>query len=271
MTTSKAVLITGATRGLGNNLAHQFARRGYRLALTGRSREDLDRLAAELAASAAEVVVEVLDVTAFDTIGPVMQACARQLGGLDIVVVNAGVAFTTPAGKGHFDLIRQTIDVNLSGAIATAEAAVELFRQQGGGHLVGISSVAALRGFPRNGIYSVTKAGLSRYLEAVRIETRREPIVVTELAPGYIDTELNRSLPNRPFLVTAEKGTQIMVELIEKQVHFRYVPPGPGRWWRNCSNTYPIACWRKCRRARHPVARFQASQSKPRRPCSPPV
>lgn len=103
MTTSKAVLITGATRGLGNNLAHQFARRGYRLALTGRSREDLDRLAAELAASAAEVVVEVLDVTAFDTIGPVMQACARQLGGLDIVVVNAGVAFTTPAGKGHFD------------------------------------------------------------------------------------------------------------------------------------------------------------------------
>ncbi len=59
------------------------------------------------------------------------------------------------------------------------------------------------------------------------METRREPIVITDLAPGFIDTELNRSIPNRPFLVTAEKGTEIMVDLIERQVSFRYVPPWP--------------------------------------------
>lgn len=227
MSKAKSVLITGATRGLGENLARQFAARGYRLALTGRKQEDLDRLAAELAGKAADLVVEQLDVTEFEAIGAVIERCAGRLGGLDIIVVNAGVAFSTPAGKGHFELIRQTIDVNLTAAVATAEAAVELFRRQGYGQLVGISSIAGVRGMRGQGIYSATKAGFSRYLESLRLETRRESIVVTDLAPGYIDTDLNRAIPNRPFLVTAEKGTSIMVELIERQVSFRYVPPWP--------------------------------------------
>jgi len=227
MSTAKSILITGATRGLGENLARHFAARGYRLALTGRRREDLDRLAGELGAQASQLVVESLDVTDFDAIGPVIERCAEQLGGLDIVVVNAGVALTTRVGKGHMADVRQTIDVNLTGAIATCEAAVELFRRQGRGQLVGITSVAAARGLPGNGAYCATKAGLSRYLQAVRLETARDAIVVTELAPGFIDTELNRHMPSRPFVVAAEKGTAIMADLIERQVRFRYVPPWP--------------------------------------------
>ena len=227
MTTARSVLITGATRGLGENLARQFAARGYRLALTGRKQEDLDRLSAELAPGAAELVVETLDVTDFGSIAAVIDRCAQRLNGLDIIVVNAGVAFKTPAGKGHFDLIRQTIDVNLTAAIATAEAAVELFRRQGHGQVVGISSIAGVRGMRGQGVYSASKAGFSRYLESLRVETRGESIVVTDLAPGYIDTDLNRSVANRPFLVTAEKGTAIMADLIERKVSFRYVPPWP--------------------------------------------
>lgn len=227
MSNAKSVLITGATRGLGENLARQFASRGYRLALTGRKQEDLDRLGAELAGQAADIVLETLDVTEFETIAPVIERCAQRLNGLDIIVINAGVAFPTPAGKGHFDLIRQTIDVNLTAAIATAEAAVELFRRQGHGQVVGISSLAGVRGMRNNGVYCATKAALSRYLQALRLDTRRDSIVVTELAPGYIDTELNRNMASRPFLVSAEKGTSIMADLIERKVSFRYVPPWP--------------------------------------------
>jgi NADP-dependent 3-hydroxy acid dehydrogenase YdfG len=227
MTTAKSILITGATRGLGENLARHFANRGYRLALTGRKQEDLDRLGAELGGKAADIVLETLDVTDYGAIAPVIERCAERLGGLDIIVINAGVAFTTPVGKGHFDLVRQTIDVNLTAAIATAEAAVALFRRQGHGQVVGISSIAGVRGMRGNGVYCATKAGFSRYLEALRLETRRDSIVVTDLAPGYIDTELNRAIPNRPFLVTAEKGTGIMADLIERKVSFRYVPPWP--------------------------------------------
>lgn len=227
MTTAKSVLITGATRGLGENLARHMAARGYRLALTGRKQEDLDRLETELAGTASDLVLEILDVTDFDSVPDVINRCAERLGGLDIVVVNAGVAFTAPVGKGHFDTMRQIIDVNLTGAIATAEAAVELFRRQGHGQIVGISSVAGVRGMRGQGVYCATKSGFSRYLEALRVETRRDSIVVTDLAPGFIDTDLNRAMPSRPFLVTAEKGTRVMADLIERKVSFRYVPPLP--------------------------------------------
>lgn len=227
MTSARSVLITGATRGLGKNLARHFAARGYRLALTGRKQEDLDRLGTELTGQAADIVLETLDVSDFDAIAGVIQRCAQRLDGLDIIVINAGVGFTTPAGKGHFELIRQTIDINLTAAIATAEAAVELFRDQGHGQVVGISSVAGARGMRGQGVYCATKAGFSRYLQSLRAETRGDSIVVTDLAPGYIDTDINRSAPSRPFLVTAEHGTKIMADLIERQVSFRYVPPWP--------------------------------------------
>ncbi|MEE4108741.1 MAG: SDR family oxidoreductase [Halieaceae bacterium] len=224
---TKSVLITGATRGLGQALARQFASRGYRLALTGRKQDELDALQRELAAQATKTCTRVLDVTDYDAIPGVLAACAQELDGLDIVVVNAGVGFATPVGTGVFEQVKTTIEVNLTGAMATCEAAIALFREQGGGQLVGITSVAKVRGMRRQGAYSASKAGFAKYLESVRLETWNEPIVVTELAPGYIDTDINRAVEKRPFLVSAEKGTGIMADLIERQVTFRYVPIGP--------------------------------------------
>jgi NAD(P)-dependent dehydrogenase (short-subunit alcohol dehydrogenase family) len=241
----KSIMITGATRGLGQGLARQFAARGYALALTGRNAAELQALASELQAEAAQICTRVLDVTDFDRVPEVLQECATELGRLDIVIVNAGVAIAAAGGEGHFADMRKTIDVNLTGAIATAEAAVALFRRQGGGQLVGISSIAGLRGMRRQGAYCATKAGFSRYLEALRCETFDEPVTVTDLAPGYIDTDLNRSLPSRPFLVTAEKGTRIMADLIERRVGFRYVPPWPWTLVAQALKVLPISLLRR--------------------------
>jgi short-subunit dehydrogenase len=225
---SKRILVTGASSGLGEGMARHLARRGHRLALVARRRDRLDRLAAELRTSGSPtVVVGELDVTDYATIPSVMGRLAGELGGLDVVIVNAGTAGTTVIGKGHFAEARRIIDTNLTGAIATIEAAIELFRKQGHGHLVAISSVAGARGTKGQGAYSASKAGLSRYLESLRVETVGENIQVTDLAPGFIDTDLNRHIKNRPFVVSAEKGTAALVDAIEKQVGFRYVPVWP--------------------------------------------
>ena len=164
---TKSVLITGASRGLGEGMARHFAERGYKLALTARDSVSLAYLQAELAAQSPQVVIKSLDVTNSGAIAGVVRECARELGGMDIVVVNAGVALAAGVGEGKFESMRQTIATNLIGAMATTDAAVELFREQGRGQLVGITSVAALRGFRRQGAYSASKAGFSKYLEAL--------------------------------------------------------------------------------------------------------
>lgn len=225
---AKSVFLTGASGGLGEGMARAFARRGYSLALTARRTNRLEILAAELRGSGApSVVVHGLDVTDLAAVPQVMGEAAAQLGGLDIVIANSGIGGSTPIGSGAFESARGVVVTNLLGAMATVDAAVELFRKQGRGQIVGVTSVAAVRGLATQGAYSASKAGLSRYLEAARAEVDGTGIVVTDLAPGFIDTEINRHMPSRPFVVSAEKGSEAMVRLIERGVSFAYVPRMP--------------------------------------------
>jgi len=225
---SKSIFLTGASGGLGEGMARGFAKRGYALALTARRIDKLEALAEELRRiGATRVVVHALDVTDFASVPRVMGEAASELGGLDIVIANSGIGGATPIGRGAFDAARRVIETNLLGAMATIDAAVEIFYRQGRGHVVGVTSVAAVRGLPMQGAYSASKSGLSRYLEAVRAEVQGTPIRVTDLAPGFIDTEINRHMPSRPFVVSAEKGTEAMVAMIERAVGFAYVPRMP--------------------------------------------
>lgn len=224
----KSIFLTGASGGLGEGMARGFAKRGYALALTARRTDKLEALAEELRrGGAAKVIVRSLDVTDFAAVPRVLADAAAELGGLDIVVANSGIGGSTPIGRGAFEAARQVVETNLLGAMATIDAAVELFRKQGRGHVVGVTSVAAVRGLPNQGAYSASKSGLSRYLEAVRSEVQASGILVTDLAPGFIDTEINRHMASRPFVVSAEKGTEAMVAMIEGGVAFAYVPRMP--------------------------------------------
>jgi len=225
---AKSIFLTGASSGLGEGMARAFARRGHTLVLTARRTDRLEALAAELRAGGApNVLVRHLDVTDLPSVPRVLGEAADVLGGLDIVIANSGIAGATPVGKGAFDAARRVIETNVLGAMATIDAAVELFYRQGRGHVVGITSVAAVRGLPNQGAYSASKSAISRYLEAVRAEVSSTPIRVTDLAPGFIDTDLNRHLPSRPFVVPADKGTEEMASLIESETAFAYVPRMP--------------------------------------------
>lgn len=225
---SRTMLITGASSGIGAGLALEFARRGYGLAIAARRVDRLEALAPKLlAAGASRVVVVSLDVAETDAIEPAVQRAAAELGRLDVIVANAGVGPLTPTGRGKLPLMRETLNINLVGAIATIEAALPIFHAQASGHVVGITSVAGSKGLPGFGAYSASKAGLHRYLQALRAELRGTPVVVTELAPGFIDTDINRNKGARPFLIDVDRGAAIMARMIERQVGKRWVPVLP--------------------------------------------
>ena len=122
------MLITGASSGIGEGLARQFARRGYGLALAARRLDRLEALAPQLlAAGASQVVTIALDVADTDAIEPAVRQAAADLGRLDVIVANAGVGPLTPTGRGKLPQMRETLNVNLVGAIATIEAALPIF------------------------------------------------------------------------------------------------------------------------------------------------
>jgi NAD(P)-dependent dehydrogenase (short-subunit alcohol dehydrogenase family) len=225
---TRSILITGASSGIGEVLAVEFARRGYAVGVAARRLDRLEALAARLPQlGAARVLPLALDVTDTGAIEAALDRAVHEFGRIDVLVVNAGVGYALPVGKGKFEQVRRTIDTDLTGAIATIEFALPRMRAQGGGQIVAITSVAGSRGMPFMGAYSAAKAGLHRYLQALRAEVRHEAIAVTELAPGYIDTDMNRGAPSRPFVIPVEQGGAIMARMIERRVRHRYVPVWP--------------------------------------------
>jgi NAD(P)-dependent dehydrogenase (short-subunit alcohol dehydrogenase family) len=225
---SRSIFITGASSGIGEALALEFARRGYDVAIAARRTDRLEALARRLSAGgAARVLPITLDVTDFQAIDAALARATEEFGRLDVVVANAGVGWSLPVGRGKFDQMRRTIDTDLTAAIATIEFALPRLRSQGGGQIVAITSVAGSRGLPFLGAYAAAKAGLHRYVQALRAEVRHEPITVTELVPGYIDTDMNRDVKSRPFVIPLERGGAIMARMIERGVGHRYVPAWP--------------------------------------------
>lgn len=226
----KTILITGASSGLGEEMARQFAALGHDLALCARRTDRLEKLRAELAAEHPRVRVEVraLDVNDHDRVFEVFRAFRQDFGTIDRVVVNAGLGKGAPLGTGGFEANRETALTNFVAALAQTEAALEIFRAQDAGHLVVISSMSAMRGMPKAGTtYAATKAGVAHLAEGVRADVMGTPITVSVIYPGYIRSEMNERVTKAPFMVSTEKGVTAMVEAIEKEKPRAHVPAWP--------------------------------------------
>lgn len=226
----KNILITGASSGLGEGMAREFAARGRNLALCARRTERLDALKAELLAKhpGIQVSVRALDVNDHAQVFSVFDAFAQELGSLDRIIVNAGVGQGKRVGTGHFATNVQTAQTNFIAAIAQCEAAVGILRKQAQGHLVTISSMSAMRGLPKHlTVYAATKAGLATLTEGIRAELLGTPIKVSTIYPGYIHTELNAGAKKLPFAVDSITGCRALVKAIEREPVKAYVPGWP--------------------------------------------
>lgn len=228
----KNVLITGASSGLGAGMARILAAKGHHLALTARRVDRLEALKAEIEAAHpdVEVVVHRLDVNDHDQVFTVFKQAIGDLGGLDRVIVNAGLGKGGRIGTGKFYANKETAETNFIAALAQCEAAMEHFYERQAGHLVVISSVSAMRGLPSTiTTYAATKAAVAHLAEGIRSDLIRHQghdIKVTTLFPGYIMSEMNEGV-NARLMVDTETGCKAMVKAIEKEVVDSAIPPWP--------------------------------------------
>lgn len=220
------VFITGASSGIGQALALRYYRDGARLALVARRTAEVERWAAEQKLEAARYKVYGADVADLDAMAQIGRDCIAAQGLPDVVIANAGISVGMDTA--HFDdldVMRRTFATNNVGLAATFHPFVSAMNERGSGTLVGIASVAAIRGLPGHGAYSASKAGVVAYCESLRGECRPFGVKVVTLLPGYIDTPLTRG--NRysmPFLMQVDDFADQAVRAIRAQVSYRVIP-----------------------------------------------
>lgn len=226
-------MITGASSGLGEGMARRFAAEGRDLGLCARRLDRLNALRDELvrAYPGITVAVATVDVTDHDSVVDGFAALRRELGGIDRVIVNAGLGKGARLGTGRADANLETARTNFVGAVSQIEAALAVFREQNTGHLVLVSSISADRGLPGSkAVYSASKAGVSALGEALAAELRGTPIRVTTLLPGYVATDMSaRAGDTGRMMSTLDAGVSAMVDAIEKEVTRAALP---GLTWR---------------------------------------
>lgn len=245
---NRTAVITGASSGIGKALALEFAQRGYNLGLAARRIDRLEALRAEIATLPGgqnlQVEITALDVSNTELVGPVLQKLFNTLEKVDVVVVNAGVNKLTGVGKGQLNDELALMQTNLLGAMATVNAAVEWFKQHGGGHVVGISSLASLTPIPKQAAYCATKAGFSMYLDAAAIELKKYKIDFTKILPGFVKTDIVDNMEQYPFLVSAEQAAKEMANHIEKRRAVGVVPGYPWKILKPLLANMPSGVWR---------------------------
>lgn len=189
----KVALVTGAFGGLGRHFALTLARAGAAVAVTGRRMDAGEKLAAQIGALGGRIALRAMDVTDPDSVRRAVDGIASELGPIGVVVNNAGVAVTQPFLDMSEEDWSGVVDVNLSGAWRVAQTAARHMRDHGqGGSIVNIASITGVRVAGAISAYVASKAGLIQLTKAMALELARYRIRVNALAPGYVETDLNR-------------------------------------------------------------------------------
>lgn len=224
--TTPLVFITGASSGIGQALALRFHRSGYRLALVARRTSEVKTWASAQGISADSYEIYSADVAVTDSIVAAGRDCIARQGVPDVVIANAGISVgMDTAVRDDIDVMARTFATNNIGVAATFHPFADAMAQRGSGTLVGIGSVAGIRGLPGHGAYCASKAAVISYCESLRGEMRPHGVRVVTISPGYIDTPLTRQ--NRysmPFLMQADDFADRAFRAITAAVSYRVIP-----------------------------------------------
>lgn len=220
------VFITGASSGIGQALAWRYHQAGWRLALAARRTAEVESWASAQGVSADSYAIYSADVAQTDSIVAAGRECLARQGVPDVVIANAGISIgMDTAVRDDIDVMARTFATNNIGLAATFQPFVDAMVQRRSGALVGIGSVAGIRGLPGHGAYCASKAAVISYCESLRGEMRPHGVKVVTISPGYIDTPLTRQ--NRysmPFLMQPEDFAEQAFRTIQAGTSYRVIP-----------------------------------------------
>lgn len=213
---NKVILITGASSGIGEAVAKKFADEGALLALTARRKEIIDKFAQQLEVRT-RVASYKCDVTNPEEVRSVYRQIKIDFGKIDIAFLNSGVSFRSSIKEFSSDKAKQTFDTNVMGIINFVEVLLPDFMSERNGVIVGVSSLADSRGFPKSGFYCASKSAASIFLESLRIELKPYNVKVITVRPGFVKTPMtDKNEFFMPFLMSPERAADIIVRGIKK-------------------------------------------------------
>jgi short-subunit dehydrogenase len=215
------ILIIGATSGIGRELCMQYAQRGCKVTATGRRRE----LLVSLKESNPNIFTCEMDVVDCNA-DALLQKVAAVMGKIDLIILSAGYGDVNQKLMSTIEL--QTVNINVLGFTDCAVAAYRYLKQQGGGMLAGISSVASFRGGAAGPAYSASKAYVSNYLEGIRILSYKDKanITVSTVIPGFVDTDLAKGVGGEEgifWMASVEKAVRQIIHALDRHKQIVYV------------------------------------------------
>ena len=220
------VFITGASSGIGQALALRFHQAGWRLGMVARRTSEVESWATANSIGTSSYKIYSADVSITDSIVAAGQACIQRQGLPDVVIANAGISIGMDT-RMHEDLgvMALTFATNNIGLAATFHPFIEAMTQRGSGALVGIGSVAGIRGLPGHGAYCASKAAVIAYCESLRGELKASGVKVVTICPGYIDTPLTqKNRYSMPFLMQPDAFADKAFAAIAQGASYRVIP-----------------------------------------------
>ena len=217
------IFITGASSGLGEALARFYARQGHVLGLAARRGDRLNALVESLPGCHHVYVLDVCDRKALHAAASHFIASVSHV---DIVIASAGIsAGTLTEQPDDFSVFQSIFQTNVLATVSTFEPFIQGMVNRGAGTLVGIASVAGVRGLPGAGAYSASKSAVTTYCESLRLEMKPAGVGVVTIAPGYIRTEMTAKNPySMPFLMDADHFAVRAARVIARQCSYRVIP-----------------------------------------------
>lgn len=214
---NRIAVVTGGTKGIGYAIAERLLKAGAKVLICGRDRNDL-KAALERLSARGNVEGEICDVRSEDQVRMLLEECERRLGGLDILINNAGIGIMGKmVDEMSGDEFRQTLETNLFGVFYACHYAIPMMRKRGGGYIINISSLAGQNAHPRMAAYNASKFGLNGFSEAMMQEVREHNIKVSYICPGSVNTYFGGDTPTKDqsWQLQPEDIAQVVIDLLE--------------------------------------------------------